>query len=238
VRAWEPLIKVRVFACDPECTVKVVEHIMNVEYEYSDTSLLVRVCPKLREIIEKYPGLRPSLNPSMWESLVKAIVNQHVNMSLALRIISRLVVNLGMKLRTQDGEILYDFPSPEAVLRAGVTRLREMGLNRRKAEYIINIAETIVRRGYDLEEIAKLPPHSAVEELMKFKGVGLWTAKLTYMAYTGDLNLLLSEDLSVSRGLELAGCPRKLPKEIMSYAGLLSYLAAFLYENSKTRAKP
>ena len=133
--------------------------------------------------------------------------------------------------------MFYDFPVPEAMLRAGVSRLRNLGLSRRKAEYIIGIAEAIVKRGYDLERVGRLPPQEAVEELRVFKGVGPWTAKLAYMAYTGNLNLFLPEDLSVSRGLRLAGCRRELIVEAIDYAGLISYLAAMLYEHASYNKK-
>ena len=230
---WNPLIKIRVLAGDPNLVVEVVKHVMNTEYRYPDVAQLIRVCPGIREVIERYPGLRPALNPSMWESLVKAIVNQQVTMRLALSIISRMVMRFGARLRTSSGETLYDFPSPETVLRAGITRLREVGLSTRKAKYIIGVAEAIVKRGYDLEGIAKLPPLKAVEELMQFKGVGPWTAKLAYMAYTGNLNILLLEDSAVSKGLKLAGCTEELLNEVANHAGLVSYLTAFLYESRK-----
>ena len=113
-------------------------------------------------------------------------------------------------------------------------RLRALGLSRRKAEYVNGVAEAIVKQGYDLEGVGELPPQEAVEELRKFRGVGLWTAKLAYMAYTGNLNLL-PEDLSVSRGLRLAQCREELLGKVTDYAGPISYLAATLYEHTPRR---
>lgn len=231
---WDPLVRVRVLFGSPKAVVGVVKHVLNVGYEYPDTSLLVEACPGLRVVVEEYPGLRPALNPSMWESLVKAVINQQIPTRLALRITSRLVECLGERV-VVSGRALYDFPSPEAVLGAGVERLRGLGLSRRKAEYVISVAEAIVKQGYDLEGVGELPPQEAVEELRKFRGVGPWTAKLAYMAYTGNLNLLLPEDLSVSRGLRLAQCREELLGKVTDYAGLISYLAATLYEHTPRR---
>ncbi len=229
---WEPLIRIYVFRGPPETAMIIVKHVLNIEYLYPDTSLLIKMCPGLREVVEEYPGLRPALNPSMWESLVKAIVNQQIPTDLALRITSRLVEHLGRRMRVGPGKVLYDFPAPEAVLEAGMERLRDIGFSRKKAEYVASLAEAIVKQGYNLERVGKLPPEEAVEELKKFKGVGPWTAKLAYMAYTGNLNLLLPEDLSVSRGLRLARCLEELISETIEYAGLISYLAATLYEQA------
>ncbi len=228
---WKPLIRIHVFKGSLETAMRIIEHILNVKYVYPDISILIKACPGLKEVVKKYPGLRPALNPSMWESLVKTIVNQQIPIYLALRIISKLVEYLGRKITIDNSRIFYDFPTPEAVLKAGIDELRHIGLSKRKAEYVTDIAKAIVKRGYDLERIGKLTPQEAVEELMTFRGVGPWTAKLAYMAYTGNLNLFLPEDLSVDRGLRLANCKRDLIIETIEYAGLISYLAAMLYEN-------
>ncbi len=228
---WKPLIRIRVFKGSLETAVRIIEHVLNVKYMYPDISLLINACPGLREVVERYPGLRPALNPSVWESLVKTIVNQQIPIHLALRIISKLVEYLGRKITIDNSRrIFYDFPTPEAILNAGVDELRGMGLSRRKAEYLTGIAEAIVKRGYNIERIGKLIPQEAIEELMTFRGIGPWTAKLAYMAYTGNLNLLLSEDLSVNRGLRLANCRKKFMIDVADYVGLISYLAAILYE--------
>ncbi len=230
---WEPLVKVHVIRGPPETAVKIVKHVLNTDYVYPDTSTIIEICPGLGRMIEEYPGLRPALNPSMWESLVKAIVNQQLPINLALRITSKLVEHLGEKISISKNRTLYGFPTPLKVLDAGAEKLRNIGLSRRKAEYVIGIAEAIVRQGYDLEKIGGLPPRRAIDELVGLRGVGPWTAKLAYMAYTGNLNLFLPEDLAVRRGLRLAGCRKELISKTTSYAGLISYLAAALYELSK-----
>ncbi len=228
---WKPLIKIHVYKGPLETAMRIIEHILNVKYVYPDTSLLIRTCPGLREVVERYPGLRPALNPSMWESLVKTIVNQQILVHLALRIISKLVEYLGKKINIDKSRIFYDFPTPEAILNTGIDVLRNMGLSKRKAEYVTDIAKAIVKQGYDLERIGKLTPQEAIEELMTFRGIGPWTAKLAYMAYTGNLNLLLPEDLSVNRGFRLANCRREFMIKAVDYAGLISYLTAILYEH-------
>jgi len=227
---WDPLIKVHVLRGDVGVTAEVVKHVLNTEYRYPSTDELISACPGLEVVLRRYPGLRPALNPTMWESLVKAITNQQISIYLALTITSRLVTHYGIRLRVGDGEYLYDFPTPEEVLRAGVTGLRSVGLSLRKAEYVVGIAEAIVKQGYDLGRVAELRPDEAIEELMKFRGVGPWTAKLAYMAYTGNLSILLPEDLAVRKGLEIARCREDVLKELTPHAGLISYLAAFLYE--------
>jgi len=237
---WDPLIEVHVYAGPESLAEKVVRHVLNTDYAYPDVNSLINACPGLKEVLSKYPGLRPALNPSMWESLLKAIIGQQIPTRLANRITAKLTLTLGRKL-VRCGKEFHDLPTPHDTLKAGAEALRGVGLSRRKAQYILGIAEAVVKGRYDLESITKLRPEDAIEELRKFKGVGPWTAKLAYMACTGNLNLLLPEDLSVSRGLKLAGCREELISEAAPHAGLISYLAANLYEGRKprgNRAKP
>jgi len=231
---WNPLIEVHVYAGPKAVVEDVVKHILNTEYAYPDVNSLINACPGLKEVLGKHPGLRPSLNPSMWESLLKAIIGQQIPTRLASRITAKLTLTLGRKL-VKEGKEFYDIPTPHDVLEAGVEALRNVGLSRRKAEYVLGIARAVVKDGYDLESVIDLSHDDAIEELRKFRGVGPWTAKLAYMACTGNLNLLLPEDLSVSRGLKLAGCREELISKAMPHAGLISYLAANLYEARKPR---
>ena len=95
---------------------------------------------------------------------------------------------------------------------------------------------TFVANGYDLESLKKLKPLEAVRELVKFNGVGLWTAKLSLMAATGNLSLDLLEDKAVSRGLKMLGLRGSdidhVIKSCRKYIGLIMYSCALGYESS------
>lgn len=233
---WDPLIEVRVYVGPKSVAKKVVRHVLNTGYAYPDVNSLIDACPGLEAILRKHPGLRPALNPSMWESLLKAIIGQQIPTHLANRITAKLTLTLGRKL-VGEGKEFHDLPTPHDILKAGREALRGVGLSRRKVEYVLGIAKAVVKGGYDLESITKLRPEDAIEELRKFRGVGPWTAKLAYMACTGNLNLLLPEDLSVSRGLKLAKCREEFAKEVIPHLGLISYLAAIIYEERRPRQR-
>ncbi|NPA05657.1 MAG: DNA-3-methyladenine glycosylase 2 family protein [Crenarchaeota archaeon] len=228
---WSPLLEVSVYMGSLEDARRLVEHIYNTAYRYPDVGLLAEACPGLRPLLDKAPGLRPLLAPSLWEALLRAIVSQQVPLRLANRFMACLVESLGGRV-VVGGVSFYDVPLPGEVLGAGAEALRRCGLSRRKAEYITGLAG-IVLGGYDLEGVADMEPWEAVRELCRIRGVGPWTAKLAYMAATGRLDILLGEDRSVSRGLVLAGCRLPLPEGLRGVEGLISYLAASLYESSR-----
>ncbi|HDI02077.1 MAG TPA: DNA-3-methyladenine glycosylase 2 family protein [Ignisphaera sp.] len=226
---WNPLINVSVYLGEKEIVEHIVKHILNTEYCYPEIDTLVNTCPGLSKVLNRYPGLRPALSPSLWGSLLKAIISQQIPMYLANRIIARLIMSIGRKFVIH-GKEFYDVPTSYEIVEVGFEKLRMLGLSRRKAEYILSIAKAIVRDRYDIESLAKLDPEEAIKELCRFKGIGPWTAKLAYMATTGRLTLLLPEDKSVRKGLEIAKCRKEAVEKLREYAGLISYLASFLYE--------
>ncbi len=227
-----PLLRVKLYRGDPLRARAVVEHIYNIGLDYQGFLECIKDYEPIYDIALKYRGLRPAFSPSLYEAVVKSIINQNIPMGFALRITSRLVEKYGRKTMI-DGRLFYDFPEPAKLASTSINELRALGLSRRKAEYIIGLSKEVAG-GYDLESLRKLEPAEAVEELVKFKGIGPWTAKLSLMATTGNLSLDLLEDKAVSKGLVLLGI-RERVRDILDrcrrYVGLIMYLSALSVEH-------
>jgi len=196
----------------------------------------------LGKLIRKYGGLRPPRTPTLFEALITSIIRQQINVNLATRLISNLVTNYGDKLVIHD-LTFYDFPAPEILAERRIDELRKIGLSKRKAEYIIKISRAI-RDGFDIEGIKELPINKAIKELMKFKGVGTWTAELSYVVATGDLSWAPFDDLAVVRGVSLylgKEVNGKYIRELFKdhpLRGLIIYYLSFLYEEKYKGIKP
>ncbi len=227
----EPRIMVRVYKGDDYTALNLVKHIYNVNLDYNKFLNCVRRFPKLHKLALKYRGLRPALTPTLYEALIKSIISQNISQKLALRIVSNLVSRFGTKVEIE-GKVFYDFPKPDTLASLNTQELKSTGLSLRKVEYIKGISK-VISEGYDIESLKYLRPTDAVRELVKFKGVGVWTAKLSLMASTGNLSLDLLEDKAVRRGLKLLGISKSLD-EIISrcreYVGLIMYLSALDFE--------
>ncbi len=220
----EPFLKVLVFSGDLAKAEKVVRRIYNVEFDYNILLMASKKYPELHKIVKKYSGLRPALSATMWESLIKAIVMQRIMLKFALKVISKLVKKFGRKVVLGD-ESFYDFPTPETLKDAENSVLRSLGLSRNKVNYIKNISILVSKGVIDLEEIAKKKPENAVNELTSLGGVGPWTAKLAYIAYTGYMGLDLFEDSSVRRALlRLNVDVEKIKSDFKENIGYLLYL--------------
>jgi DNA-3-methyladenine glycosylase II len=102
-------------------------------------------------------------------------------------------------------------PTPEAVKRMRVDRLRRAGLSAQKAAYVKDLALNVVRGHLRMEELASLPDHEVIESLVRVKGVGTWTAQMFLMFRLGRPNVLPVLDLGVRKGLQRTYSMSELP---------------------------
>ena len=125
----------------------------------------------LRKIKKELYGLRPpGIGASIFEGAIRVIIQQQISLRVAYVITGALIGRFGEKIEI-DGELYYDFPSPQVLASADENELRKCKLSRQKARYIRELALKVVD-GYDLEKIKKMKNEEAIEELMKFKGIG------------------------------------------------------------------
>ena len=127
------------------------------------------------ELARRFRGLGIAQSASPFEGLVLSIIGQQISNDVARVIRDLLVDELGESLSVE-GVVYRAFPSPTAIAEAGIDGLRGMKLSARKAEYISGIAASVASGSLDLNALTALPDDSIVEELVKLRGVGPWTA--------------------------------------------------------------
>jgi len=146
----------------------------------------------LLEIKNKLYGLRPpGIGASIFEGAIRVIIQQQISLRVAYVITGALVRRFGEKIEI-DGEPYYDFPSPQVLASADENELRKCKLSRQKARYIKELALKVAE-GYNLEKIRKMNNEEAIEELMKFKGIGRWTAELILITTLGRMDLCVPD---------------------------------------------
>ena len=154
----------------------------------------------LRKIKKELYGLRPpGIGASIFEGAIRVIIQQQISLQVAYIITGELVRRFGEKVEI-DGEPYYDFPSPRVLANAKENELRECKLSRQKARYIKELALKVTN-GYRLEKIRKMSNEEAIEELMKFKGIGRWTAELILITTLGRMNLCVPDDLGARKAV-------------------------------------
>ena len=154
----------------------------------------------LLEIKDKLYGLRPpGIGESIFEGAIRVIIQQQISLQVAYVMTGTLVKGFGEKVEI-DGEPYYDFPLPQVLANANETELRGCKLSRQKFKYIKELALEIAD-GYDLEKIREMNNEEAIEELMKFKGIGMWSAELILITTLGRMNLCVPDDLGARKAV-------------------------------------
>ena len=182
--------------------------------------------PALREAVEYGKGIR-ILRQEKWETLCSFIISQNNNIPRIRGLIGTISKALGNLIETPLGE-MYSFPTPEAIVDAGVDALREMKFGFR-APYIYDAATKVASGEINLDAVASAETTAeAAEMLMKIKGVGPKVAACTLL-FGFDRTDAFPVDVWVKRVIEKYFPAPFDAASLGAYAGLAQqYL--FYYE--------
>lgn len=118
-------------------------------------------------------------------TLFSAIVSQQVSTASANAIWARIEA-----LGAHD---------PAALARASDEDLRGCGLSRQKISY----ARAIVESGVDFDALRVMPNEDVVAELVRIKGIGVWTAEIYAMFSLGRADVFAPGDLALRDAIRL-----------------------------------
>jgi DNA-3-methyladenine glycosylase II len=124
-----------------------------------------------------------------FEALLGAIVSQQISKAAAATVWSRL--------EQAAGSIV-----PDAVLAMDETALRAAGLSRQKAAYARGLAEAVATGSVDLDGLPGRPDEDVVEELIRLKGIGRWSAEVYLLFALGRPDAFPADDLALMIGAQ------------------------------------
>ena len=91
----------------------------------------------------------------------------------------------------------------EKLLEAETADLRACGLSAPKIGYLRGIAEAKCSGRINFRALARRPDEEILAELVKLKGVGIWTAEMLLIFALGRPDVLSFRDLGIRRGIML-----------------------------------
>ena len=141
----------------------------------------------LSGLIADYPGERLEPRGRPFETLVRSVVGQQISVKAAESVWKRFL--------TRVGEV-----SPDAILACTEAELRSCGLSLRKAEYVRGIAEH--PELCDPERLSGLGDAEVCKELVRYRGVGEWTAQMFMIFTLCRPDILSLKDIGLRRGVE------------------------------------
>ena len=153
-----------------------------------DVKALCRQAPEFRQIVRQTKLESFACCSDLFQALVQSIVSQQLAVKVAEVIFQRLE-NLLVEITAKN------------LLAAKLEDLRACGLSGRKIEYLRGIAEAQLSGTVDFRSLAEKPDAEIIQELVKLKGVGVWTAEMLLIFSLGRPDILSYKDLGIRRGI-------------------------------------
>lgn len=142
----------------------------------------------LNNAVQKMYGVKATRTPSFFEAIVIAISEQQLSILIGVRFKSKLAQRYGLEINGQ-----YGFPDAEKIASLKPDDIRKLGYSWRKSEYIIEAAKQ------DFSGIEKLSTEDAINELVKIRGIGPWTAEYALIRGLGRYDAVPATDLAISK---------------------------------------
>ena len=126
--------------------------------------------------------------PASFETLARSIIGQQISRAAASAIWTRM--------RDQDHS------NAPIIAAKQPDDLMPFGLSRRKAEYLIGIADEIQSGRLDLVALAKMSGEDIQKRLVEIRGIGAWTADNFRLFALGDMDAWPANDIALQEGMK------------------------------------
>ena len=153
-----------------------------------DRLALCRQAPEFEEIARQTDLQSFPCDEDLFPALVQSIVSQQLAVKAADAIFRRVT------------DLLEELTA-ERLLAADSAALRTCGLSGRKIEYLRGIAEARISGRIDFDSLPAKSDAEVIRELVKLKGVGVWTAEMLLIFALGHPDILSYSDLGIRRGI-------------------------------------
>ena len=143
----------------------------------------------IARILDQYGPPPDRSLPASFDTLARAIVGQQVSRAAATSIWNRM----------EDA----GFTDASFCAQSTPDILMLAGLSRRKAEYLIGIADEIVSGRLDIAALALLPGEEVQKRLVTIRGVGAWTADNFRLFALADMDAWPVKDVALQEAMRL-----------------------------------
>jgi DNA-3-methyladenine glycosylase II len=127
--------------------------------------------------------------PASFETLARSIIGQQISRAAASAIWTRMLD------RDNDNAPIIASKQPDDLM--------PFGLSRRKAEYLIGIADEVQSGRLDLAALAKMSGEDVQKRLVEIRGIGAWTADNFRLFALGDMDAWPANDIALQEGMKL-----------------------------------
>ena len=126
--------------------------------------------------------------PANYETLARSIIGQQISRAAASAIWTR------MRDQGHSKAPVIAVKQPDDLM--------PFGLSRRKAEYLIGIADEIQSGRLDLTALVEMSGEEVQKRLVEIRGIGAWTADNFRLFALGDMDAWPANDIALQEGMK------------------------------------
>jgi DNA-3-methyladenine glycosylase II len=144
----------------------------------------------MRKLIPQFGDMHLESRGEPFNTLVRSIIGQQISVKAAESIWQRF---------------LEQCPkcTPAQVLKVGPEALAGCGLSKRKAEYLIDLADHFKAKRVHVDKWAEMDDEEVISELVAIRGIGRWTAEMFLIFNLLRPNILPLDDLGLLKGISV-----------------------------------
>lgn len=143
----------------------------------------------LRKLIPQFGDLQLIGRGEPFTTLARSIVGQQISVRAAESVWQRLL-------------LICPKCTPAQVLKAG-EGLATCGLSKRKAEYILDLADHFKARRVHADNWITMDDEDVIAELVQIRGIGRWTAEMFLIFNLLRPNILPLDDVGLLKGISV-----------------------------------
>ena len=179
---------------------RLVDRLLGLQIDLSPWYRTASRDPRLRQLADRFRGVKPPRFPTVFEALVNAFACQQLSLEAGLTILNRLSTAGGASFGTSPN-VGYAFPAPESVIQMLPEELRNIGFSRQKAGALLDLARAIAGHELNLESLARESDDAIAQQLLELRGVGRWTAEYALLRGFGRLLVFPGDDVGAQKKL-------------------------------------
>ena len=144
--------------------------------------------PDIADAVKKFGPPEDRSLPANFDTLARSVIGQQISRAAATAIWHRM----------QEQNI----QKPDIIAAMPVEQVMQAGLSRRKAEYLIGIADEVTSGRLNLDALHQLSGDGVQKRLIEIRGIGAWTADNFRIFALGDMDAWPVNDLALQEGMK------------------------------------
>jgi DNA-3-methyladenine glycosylase II len=144
----------------------------------------------LKKIINRYRSEKLQSKKNAFLTLAKSITGQQISIKAANSIWQKLEKKLKKA-------------SPDNILKLKKNEIAKCGFSKQKVNYLLNLANFFKKNKNIEKKWKRIEDEKVIEDLVKIKGIGRWTAEMFLIFYLLRPNIFPSADIGLLRAISI-----------------------------------